>query len=220
MANRTMGLSDELKEYVLDVGTREPDVLARLREETASLPQHRMQVAPEQGALLAMLVELTEARRYLEVGTFTGYSSLAVALALPDDGRLVCCDVSEEWTAIARRYWDEAGVGHKVDLRIAPATETLDALIADGEESSYDLAFIDADKTGYDDYYERLLRLVRQGGLIAIDNVLWGGRVADESVDDPDTAALRALNRKLATDQRVSLCLLPIADGVTLARVR
>lgn len=220
MANRTMGLSDDLKEYVLAVGTREPDVLARLREETASLPQHRMQVAPEQGALLAMLVELTGARRCLEVGTFTGYSSLAVALALPEEGRLVCCDVSEEWTAIARRYWDEAGVGHKVDLRIAPATETLDALLADGEEAAYDLAFIDADKTGYDDYYERLLRLVRPGGLIAIDNVLWGGRVADETVDDPDTAALRALNRKLATDERVSLCLLPIADGVTLARVR
>jgi predicted O-methyltransferase YrrM len=220
MANRTMGLSDELKDYVREVGTREPDVLARLREETASLPMHRMQVAPEQGALLAMLVELTGARRCLEVGTFTGYSSLAVALALPEDGRLLCCDVSEEWTSIARRYWDEAGIGDKVDLRIAPATETLDALIADGEEAAYDLAFIDADKTGYDDYYERLLRLVRPGGLIAIDNVLWGGRVADPAEDEPDTVALRALNRKLATDERVSLCLLPVADGVTLARVR
>ncbi|MFC6285148.1 class I SAM-dependent methyltransferase [Nocardioides sp. GCM10027113] len=220
MADRTLGLADHLADYVRRVGTREVEVLARLRGETAALPQHRMQVAPEQGAFLALLVELTGARRCLEVGTFTGYSSLAVALALPDDGRIVCCDVSEEWTSVARRHWEAAGVADKVDLRIGPAAETLDALIADGESASYDFAFVDADKTGYDGYYERLLRLVRPGGLIAIDNVLWGGKVADPSVDDTDTAALRALNEKLAADERVSLVMLPIADGVTLARVR
>jgi predicted O-methyltransferase YrrM len=167
-----------------------------------------------------MLVELTGARRCLEVGTFTGYSSTAVALALPDDGRLVCCDVSEEWTAMARRYWDSAGVAAKITLHVAPAAETLDRLLADGEEDSYDFAFVDADKTGYDTYYERLLRLVRPGGLIAIDNTLWSGRVLDASDVDEDTVALRTLNLKLARDERVSLCMLPLADGVTLARRR
>ena len=220
MANKTIGISDELAAYVVEVGTREPDVLARLREETAAIPQHRMQIAPEEGALLAMLVELTGARRYIEIGTFTGYSSTAVALALPEDGRLVCCDVSEEWTSMARRYWDEAGVAGKVDLRIAPAAETLDQLLADGEEATYDFAFVDADKTGYDGYYERLLRLVRPGGLIALDNTLWGGAVLDHDADDEDTRAIQALNTKLAADERVTLCLVPVADGVTLARRR
>ena len=220
MANKTIGISDELAAYVVEVGTREPDVLARLREETAAIPQHRMQIAPEEGALLAMLVELTGARRYIEIGTFTGYSSTAVALALPEDGRLVCCDVSEEWTSMARRYWDEAGVAGKIDLRIAPAAETLDQLLADGEEATYDFAFVDADKTGYDGYYERLLRLVRPGGLIALDNTLWGGAVLDQDADDEDTRAIQALNTKLATDERVTLCLVPVADGVTLARRR
>lgn len=220
MANKTMGLSDDLEAYVREVGAREPDVLARLREETAAIPQHGMQIAPEEGAFLAMLVELTGARRCLEVGTFTGYSSTAVALALPDDGRLVCCDVSEEWTAMARRYWDSAGVAGKITLHVAPAAETLDRLLADGEEDSYDFAFVDADKTGYDTYYERLLRLVRPGGLIAIDNTLWSGRVLDASDADEDTVALRTLNLKLARDERVSLCMLPLADGVTLARRR
>jgi predicted O-methyltransferase YrrM len=220
MANKTIGISDELAAYVVEVGTREPDVLARLREETAAIPQHRMQIAPEEGALLAMLVELTGARRYIEIGTFTGYSSTAVALALPEDGRLVCCDVSEEWTSMARRYWDEAGVAGKVDLRIAPAAETLDQLLADGEEATYDFAFVDADKTGYDGYYERLLRLVRPGGLIALDNTLWGGAVLDQDADDEDTRAIQALNTKLAADERVTLCLVPVADGVTLARRR
>jgi caffeoyl-CoA O-methyltransferase len=220
MTNKTIGLSDELAAYVVDVGTREPRVLARLREETTALPEHRMQIAPEQGAFLALLVELTGARRCLEIGTFTGYSSTAVAMALPEDGRIVCCDVSEAWTSIARRYWDEAGVSRKIDLRIAPATETLDGLLADGAESTYDFAFVDADKTGYDGYYERLLRLVRPGGLIALDNTLWGGRVLDQDADDEDTRALQALNRKLAGDDRISLCLLPVADGVTLARRR
>src|SRR3954452_20025339 len=220
MTNKTIGLSDELAAYVLDVGTREPGVLARLREETAALPEHSMQIAPEQGAFLALLVELTGARRCLEIGTFTGYSSTAVAMVLPEDGRIVCCDVSEAWTSMARRYWDEAGVARKIDLRIAPATETLDGLLADGAEATYDFAFVDADKTGYDGYYERLLRLVRPGGLIALDNMLWGGRVLDQDAEDQDTRALQALNRKLSGDDRISLCLLPMADGVTLARRR
>ncbi len=219
MANKTIGISDELAAYVRQVGTREPGVLARLREETASLPQRGMQVSAEQGALLALLVELIGARRCLEVGTFTGYSSTAVALALPEDGRITCCDVSEEWTSIARKYWSEAGVADKVDLRLGPAADTLDDLLA-GEEGTFDLAFIDADKVGYDGYYERALRLVRPGGLIALDNTLWGGRVIDDDVTDEDTEAIRALNAKLADDQRVTLCLLPVSDGVTLARRR
>ena len=220
MSNRTIGVSDALAAYVVEVGTREPDVLTRLREETAAIPQHGMQVAPEEGAFLAMLVELTGARRCIEVGTFTGYSSTAVALALPEDGRLVCCDVSEEWTSVARRYWAEAGVAGKVDLRIGPAADTLDGLLADGEEATYDFAFVDADKAGYDGYYERLLRLVRPGGLIALDNTLWSGKVIEPDSDDKDTRAIRALNAKLADDDRVSLSLVPIADGVTLARRR
>ena len=220
MANKTIGLSDELAAYVVEVGTREPAVLARLREETAALPQHAMQIAPEQGAFLALLVELIGARRCIEVGTFTGYSSTAVALALPEDGQIVCCDVSEEWTSLAGRYWDEAGVAGKIDLRIAPAAETLNRLLAEGEEGAFDFAFIDADKAGYDGYYERLLRLVRPGGLIALDNTLWSGKVLDRDADDKDTRALQALNAKLAEDERVTLCLLPVADGVTLARRR
>jgi predicted O-methyltransferase YrrM len=220
MANKTIGISEELAAYVVKVGAREPDVLARLREETAALPQHRMQVAPEEGAFLALLVELIGARRGIEVGTFTGYSSTAIALVLPQDGQLVCCDVSEEWTSLADKYWNEAGVADKIDLRIAPATETLDQLIADGEEGAFDFVFIDADKTGYDGYYERSLRLVRPGGLIAIDNTLWGGKVLDENADDADTQAIQALNVKLAGDDRITLCLLPLADGVTLVRRR
>ena len=220
MANTTIGLSDELAAYVIKVGTREPEVLARLREETAALPQHGMQIAPEEGAFLAMLVELTGARRCIEIGTFTGYSSTAVALALPEDGQLVCCDVSEEWTSLARRYWTEAGVTGKVDLRIAPATETLDQLVVGGQEATYDFAFVDADKAGYDGYYERLLRLVRPGGLIAFDNTLWGGAVLEQDAQDADTRAIQALNSKLADDERITLCLLPVADGVTLARRR
>jgi caffeoyl-CoA O-methyltransferase len=220
MTNKTIGLSDELAAYVVEVGAREPDVLVRLREETAAMPQHSMQIAPEQGAFLALLVELIGARRCIEVGTFTGYSSTAVARALPGDGRLVCCDVSEEWTSVARRYWQEAGVADRIDLRIGPAGETLDSLLEGGEEATYDFAFVDADKAGYDGYYERLLRLVRPGGLIAFDNTLWGGAVLDQDPDDEDTRALQALNAKLAGDERVSLCLLPVADGVTLARRR
>ncbi len=220
MANQTIGISDELAAYVIKFGTREPDILSRLRDETAALPQHRMQIAPEQGAFLALLVELLGARRCIEVGTFTGYSSTAVALALPEDGQILCCDVSEEWTDVARTYWESAGVTGKIDLRIAPAAETLDQLIAAGEEDACDFAFIDAEKAGYDGYYERLRRLVRPGGLIALDNTLWSGKVLDPDADDEDTQALQTLNAKLADDERVTLCLLPIADGVTLARRR
>lgn len=220
MANKTMGISDELAAYVVKVGAREPEILARLREETAAIPQHGMQIAPEEGAFLALMVELIGARRCIEVGTFTGYSSTAIALALPQDGQLVCCDVSEEWTSLASKYWDEAGVADKIDLRIAPAAETLDQLLADGEEDAFDFAFIDADKAGYDGYYERLLRLVRRGGLIALDNTLWSGKVLNKDADDEDTRALQALNVKLADDERITLCLLPVADGVTLARRR
>jgi predicted O-methyltransferase YrrM len=215
-----MGLSEPVHDYVVTTGIREPELLRRLREETAHLPQHRMQVAPEQGAFLAMLVELTGATRCLEVGTFTGYSALCVARALPADGLLVCCDVSEEWTAVGRRYWAEAGIDDRIDLRIAPAVETLDAMIASGEQATYDFAFVDADKAGYDTYYDRLMELIRPGGLIAFDNVLWGGEVADDGATDTDTRALQALNRRLHDDERITLAMLPIADGVTLARKR
>jgi predicted O-methyltransferase YrrM len=220
MSNKTIGISDELAAYIVEFGTREPDVLARLREETAGIPEHDMQISPEEGTFLALLVELVGARRCIEVGTFTGYSSTAMALALPEGGQLVCCDVSDEWTSLARRYWDEAGVADRIDLRLAPAAQTLDRLLADGEEGAFDFAFIDADKTGYDGYYERLLRLVRPGGLIALDNTLRDGDVLTENADDEDTKAIQALNAKLALDERITLCLLPVADGVTLARRR
>jgi caffeoyl-CoA O-methyltransferase len=218
--SRAIGLSEELRAYVARVGIREHPVLTRLREENVRDRGGSMQVAPEEGALLALLVRLMDARSVLEVGTFTGYSSTAMALALPDDGRIVCCDVSREWTDIARAAWADAGVADRVELRLGPALETLDALLAEGREGGFDLAFIDANKTGYDGYYERCLRLVRPGGLIAIDNVLWSGRVADPSVTDDDTLALRALNEKIATDERVDPVMTSIGDGLTLAQVR
>ena len=179
-----------------------------------------MQISPDEGAFLQMLVRLLPARRVLEVGTFTGYSSTAMALAQDDDDRILCCDVSEEWTDIAREAWAEAGVADRITLRLAPAVETLDGLLAEGQGSLFDLAFIDADKGNYDNYYERALQLVRPGGLIAIDNVLWSGRVVDASDQEADTQAIRALNEKIAVDERVDLAMTPIADGVTLARVR
>lgn len=220
MANKTLGLDPQLYSYLHSVSLREPDVLARLRRETAEHPMGQMQVAPEQGQFLGFLVEAIAARKALEVGVFTGYSSLAVALALPEEGKLVACDTSEEYTAIARRYWQEAGVAEKIDLRLAPALETLDSLLAQGQAESFDFAFIDADKSNYDAYYERALQLVRAGGIIAIDNVLWSGRVADPQEQDARTRAIRALNQKLRDDARVTLSLLPIADGLTLARKR
>ena len=217
MSNRTLSMTDALYDYLLTVSSREPEILRRLREETARLPNAGMQIGPEQGQFMGLLIQLMGARRTLEVGVFTGYSSLAVALALPPDGRVVACDVSEEWTAIARRYWAEAGVAGKIELRLGPAVETLDALLADGQTEGFDIAFIDADKENYDHYYERALRLVRPGGLIAIDNVLWSGRVADPEAQGESLVAIRALNAKLHRDERVTLSLVPIGDGLTLA---
>jgi caffeoyl-CoA O-methyltransferase len=220
MSARTITLTDELLAYVDGVGVREPEVLRRLRAETAPLPEHDMQIGPIQGAFMALLVKLIGARKCLEIGTFTGYSSTVVALALPDDGTLLCCDVSREWTDVARRYWAEAGVADKIELRLAPAVETLDGLLADGQARSFDFAFIDADKTGYDAYYERALQLVRRGGLIAIDNTLQHGRVVDEASDSDNVRAVRALNQKIHDDDRVEMVLLPLADGLTLIRPR
>ncbi len=210
-------ITEELWEYMRRVTLREPDILRRLREETANHPQIQMQISPEQGQFMALLMHLIGARRTIEVGVFTGYSSLSVALALPDDGRMIACDVNEEWTSIARRYWNAAGVEHKIDLRLRPALETLDSLIATGQGGRFDFMFIDADKTNYAHYYERALVLVRPGGLIAIDNVLWSGKVLDESVNDEDTKALRAFNQKLHGDDRVWLSMLAVRDGLTLA---
>ena len=216
MANRTLNLTDELVDYVHRYGVREHPVLARLRERTAQLPERGMQIGPDQGAFMALLVKLTGARRILEIGTFTGYSSTAMALALPPDGRITCLDVSREWTDIARQAWTDAGVADRVELRLGPATETLATLDDDG----YDMAFIDADKPGYDAYYEGCLRVVRPGGLLLLDNVLWHGEVADPSAGDENARILRALNEKIAGDERVDHVLLPLADGLTLARVR
>jgi len=220
VSNRTITLDDALYGYLLSVSLREPDVLRRLRDETQPMPQSRMQISPEQGQFMALLAELIGAKRCLEVGTFTGYSSLVVALALPDDGRLVACDISEEFTARAKPYWEEAGVADKIDLRIGPALETLDQLLADGEAGSYDFAFIDADKGNYANYFQRAFDLLRKGGLIAVDNVLWGGAVADPARTDADTEAIRAFNQSLTNDPRISLSMVPIGDGLTLARKR
>ena len=218
MSRRTLNLDDALVDYVL-AHSREHPALAALREATRAHPRANMQIAPEQGQLMALLVRLLGARRTLEIGVFTGYSALAVALALPDDGYLLACDISEEYTRVAREYWERAGVAHKIDLVLAPAAQTLDARLAAGEAGRYDFAFIDADKTNYDGYYERCLRLVRAGGLIAFDNTLWNGAVARPAQSD-DTRALQALNAKLHADERIDLALLPIGDGLTLARRR
>lgn len=218
MAKRTLTLDDRLYDYILEVSLREPPVLARLREETAQMKEAMMQISPDQGQFMRLLIELTGARRALEVGTFTGYSALSIALALPPDGKVVACDVSEAFTAVGRRYWQEAGVADKIDLRLAPAVESLDALIADGAAGSFDFAFIDADKSNYATYYERALTLLRRGGLVAVDNVLWNGAVVDPTKNDEDTQAIRALNRLLKSDDRVNLSLVPIGDGLTLAR--
>jgi predicted O-methyltransferase YrrM len=220
MSNVSLGLPPDLHAYLVRHGVREPDILRRLREETASLPQHDMQIAPEQGALMALLVQLSGARRAIELGTFTGYSSLAVMLAMPPDGTIVCCDVSDEWTSVARRYWAQAGVADRVDLRLAPALETLDALLAGGGAGTFDFAFIDADKTDYPEYHERIVQLLRSGGLAVYDNVFWGGDVIDQSKTDPSTVGVRRLNERLATDERVTISMIPVADGLTLALKR
>jgi predicted O-methyltransferase YrrM len=211
-------LPDAVDDYVHNIATRETPLQRRLRDETAKLPNAGMQIGSDQGAFLALLVRLTGARRALEIGTFTGYSALAVAAALPADGRLTCCDVSDEWTQMARRYWREAGVAERIDLRLAPAADTLRDLLRESGPDSFDFAFIDADKTGYDGYYEACLMLLRPGGLMAFDNTLWSGAVADPAQTDPDTTALRALNIKARDDSRVTSCLVSMGDGVLLAR--
>src|SRR5499426_3294811 len=217
MANNYLGLDERIEDYLINNSSREPDVLRRLREETiANNPQAEMAVGPIQGQFMALLVKLTGAVKTLEVGVFTGYSSLCTALALPAHGRVVACDVNEEWTSVARRYWAEAGVADKITLRLAPAVETLDALLEDGQAGTFDFAFIDADKDNYDEYYERALKLVRVGGLIIFDNMLWYGKVADPSVQDAETVALRALNEKLHHDERVFVSLIPVGDGMSL----
>ncbi|MBK1989637.1 class I SAM-dependent methyltransferase [Sphaerospermopsis aphanizomenoides BCCUSP55] len=218
MSKQTIGLEQNLYDYLLSVSLKEPEVLTQLRQETAQLPMSRMQISPEQGQFMALLVKLIGAKKTLEVGVFTGYSSLVTALALPADGKIVACDVSEEFTSVAQRYWEKAGVRNKIDLHIAPALETLDNLLAAGEAESFDFAFIDADKGNYENYYERSLQLIRPGGLITVDNVLWSGRVADPEVQDNQTKKIRAFNQKLHEDSRITLSLVPIGDGLTLAR--
>lgn len=220
MVARTLFMPRRMHEYVLANAVRELPLQRALRAETARLPRAGMQIAPEQGPLLQLLVKMLGARRCIEIGTFTGYSALAIALALPKGGRLVCCDHSAEWTAIARRYWKKAGVEKRIDLRLGPALATLDALLARGGAGKYDFAFIDADKSNYANYYERCIRLVRRGGLIAADNTLWYGRVADPRDREPDTPFIRTFNRKLLRDARVDLSLVPIGDGLTLALKR
>jgi predicted O-methyltransferase YrrM len=217
MSNKTLSLTNALYAYLVEHSVREPEILQRLRAETAKDSMSMMQIGPEQGQFMQLLVRLMGAKNCLEVGVFTGYSGLAVALVLPADGHIVACDVSEKWTAIARKYWAEAGVADRIDLRIAPALATLDGLIASGKSGSFDFAFIDADKTNYLGYYERALTLVRPGGLIAVDNTLWGGQVIDKKAKSDDTQAIRQFNDRLRDDLRIHLSLLPIGDGLTLA---
>ena len=220
MSRRTEKLTDEHYEYLLSISLREPDLLRRLRDETGKLEDGRMQISPDQGQFMALLVELLGARNDLELGAFTGYSALVMALALPDDGRFLTCDIKRERTEVAQKYWDESGVGHKINLHIGPASETLEMLLVNGQAENFDFAFIDADKASLDLYYELCLKLVRPGGLIAVDNTLWHGKVIDPQVTDQDTEAIRAINAKLRVDQRVSLSVVPIGDGLALARKR
>jgi len=219
MSIRTLKLDDTLYQYVLAHSLREHAAQTGLREATRTHPHAMMQISPEQGQFMALLVKLIGARRAVEVGVFTGYSALTVALALPADGRLLACDISDEYTRVGKPFWEQAGVTHKIELKLAPAVQTLDARLAAGEAGAYDFAFIDADKSSYDAYYERCLQLLRPGGLIAIDNTLWSGKVAAPS-EDVDTMALQALNKKLHKDERIDIALLPIGDGLTLARKR
>ena len=211
---------EPVDQYLSRTMIKETPVQQKLRAETSTMAEAGMQIGADQGVLFAILVRAIGAKQAIEIGTFTGYSALAVAAALPDDGRLVACDISPEWTSIGKKHWEAAGVAHKIDLRIAPATETIARLLADGGAGTFDFAFIDADKPGYDAYYEGCLKLIRKNGLIAIDNVLWSGKVADESVTDESTVALRRLNTKVAADARVEACLLTVGDGVMLVRVK
>ena len=220
MSDTTFGLDDRTRLYLLQHSLREHSLLEELRAVTHNDPLARMQISPEQGQFMALLVQAIGARRCIEIGTFTGYSALVVSLALPDDGFMVCCDINREWTAIAQTYWERAGVAHKIDLRLAPALDTLDALLEVGEAGAFDFAFIDADKENYLGYYERCLRLLRPGGIIAVDNTLWSGRVADDTDQESSTAALRAFNAAIHADKRVALSMLPLGDGLTLALKR
>ena len=217
MFKNTLGLPDPLHDYILDNSLKELPILAELRQETEHHKQARMQISPDQGQLIALLIRLMSARRVLEIGVFTGYSSLTIALALPIDGVLVACDISEEYTAIAKRYWRQAGVQNKIDLHIAPALETLDSLLESGQAETFDFVFVDADKANYSNYYDRALKLLRPGGLMAIDNVLWSGRVADVQSTDKIVQTMRIFNQKVAQDDRVQVSLLPLGDGITLA---
>jgi len=220
VSTRTLQMTDALYAYLLENSLREADVLKRLRARTADLEFAGWQIAPEQGQFMALLVELIGARRCIEVGTFTGYSALAVAMALPNDGELIACDISDEYPSIGRPFWAEAGVDHKIDLRLAPGIETLDALIAEGRSGDFDFVFIDAEKQTYPDYFDRAVDLLRVGGLIAVDNVLWGGSVADPAITKSTTEAIRVLNKKVQADERVTMSLVPIGDGLLLARKR
>ena len=220
MSNRTLSIDDRLYTYLLSISVRESPLLEQLREETARDPLANMQIAPEQGQFIALLVELLGARNALEIGTFTGYSALCIAMSMPDDGHLICCDTSRQWTAVAQRYFFQAGLGDRITLELAPALSTLEDLLARGMADAFDFAFIDADKANYENYYERCLVLVRPGGLIALDNTLWGGSVADPDNQEADTVAVRRLNERLYGDDRISLSLVPIGDGLTLARKR
>ena len=218
MSTRTLGFDDTLHRYLLDVSVDEDPVARALRTRTAELEEHYMQISPEQGQFFKLLIRMTNAQQVVEVGTYTGYSALCLAQAVGARGRVVCCDISEEWTAIGQEFWQQAGVAERIDLRLAPALETLEQMRQDGEAGRFDFAFIDADKGNYQAYYEHLLDLVRPGGVIAVDNTLWSGRVADLSEQDPDTVAIREFNRMLANDSRVMVSLVPIGDGLTLAR--
>lgn len=220
MSTRTIPMTDALHDYLVSTTVHLTDAQSRLRAETATMRNGGMQISPEQGQFMAFLVKALGVRKALEVGVFTGYSSLTVAQALPEDGRIIACDVSEEFTSVARRYWQEAGVASRIELRLGPAVETLERLLAEGHAGTFDFAFIDADKSNYDAYYEAALKLVRPGGVIGIDNTLWHGQVVDPTATDADTEAIRHLNAKVASDSRVDACLVPIGDGLTLARVR
>ena len=216
MSTGILNYTKDLRDYLWDKGIDEHPALKELRIETAGLPESMMQICPEQGALMGNLIRMISAKRTIEVGTFTGYSALVVALALPEDGEVIACDVSEEWTAIGKEKWEQAGVSHKIDLRLGPAVDTLDELIQQGQKGSFDFAFIDADKVNYTAYYEKCLQLIASGGVIAIDNVLWGGSVLDSKRNDEDTKAIRELNDFVASDERVNISMIPIGDGVTL----
>jgi predicted O-methyltransferase YrrM len=220
MSDYTLNLTPNVHEYYQKISLREPSVLQQLREQTHKMSMGHMQISPEQGQFMQLLIELLQAKKTLDIGVYTGYSALSVALALPKDGKVVACDINVEWTKIAKRFWEMADVSHKIDLRLAPATETLQALIDDGQSGTFDFAFIDADKMNYLRYYEQSLSLLRTGGLIAIDNVLWGGDVADPAIHDQNTAMIRKVNETLLADERVTISMLPIGDGLTLARKR